>query len=183
MLWKSICLLALVAIVAGCRQVPKPESVGSSSFVFVTQPLPPPPKSEGEAVQPEERAQYREAQLREPAVTPTYPDRALKGGAGRAFVGVHVTVDVDGRVADVRPSMFVFSTPGPFAEDFREAVEAAVRQWRFIPARAEYYEIVTEQGVTFNRVTRSETLESEFDLSFVFTAAGTVEAAVGAEGQ
>ena len=50
----------------------------------------------------------------------------------------------------------------------------AVRQWRFTPARAEYYEIVTDGGFTFNRVTRTELIESEFDLS-TFTADGRVE--------
>lgn len=168
-------MLVILLLVPACRQPPEPEATGRSSFAFVNPPVGPPPQSKGEVIEPVDRAQYREAQLLEPAVQPAYPARALKGKARPVTVGVRITVGTDGRVADIRPSVLVFSSPGSFAEDFRDAVEAAVRQWRFTPARAEYFEIVNEGGFTFNRVTRTELVETEFDLSFTFTATGGVQ--------
>lgn len=105
---------------------------------------------------------------------PVYPPRALRAKIGRDTVGVHITVDPAGRVSEVRPSLLVFSTPGTYAEDFRAAAEAAVRQWQFTPARAEYFEIVHEGDATYNRVTGSENVETEFDLCFIFSVGGEV---------
>ena len=114
--------------------------------------------------------------MREPAALPVYPARALKGRRMPVTVGVRIVVGVDGRVTGVTPSLLVFSTPGPFAGEFFEAVEAAVRHWRFTPARVEHVETVTEQGFSYQRVTRSEGQEAEFDLAFTFTPSGKVEA-------
>ncbi|WP_157772453.1 energy transducer TonB [Lacunisphaera limnophila] len=108
---------------------------------------------------------------------PVYPARALAAKAGAAQVGVRVTVDAQGNVTAVRPSMLAISiTPPAFADDFREAVEGAVRQWKFRPARVEDIEIVTGGGVAYSRVLHTETVEAEFDLAFTFTTAGKVEA-------
>jgi outer membrane biosynthesis protein TonB len=176
MSWRSICLLVLVAMGTACRHVPKEETAGSSAFAFVEQPVGPPAKSDGKEVELVERAQYREAQLQEPAALPVYPKQARKAGALLTTIGVRITVDTQGRVSDVRPSILVFNTPGPFVDDFREAVETAVRQWQFRPGRVEYYEIVSKDGFTYTRVTRMEDIESEFDLSFTFDPTGKVKA-------
>ncbi len=168
-------LSGLTLLANGCRHAPVPEAKGQSSFAFIDQPVPPPPPSDGKVLEPVDRAQYREAQLKDNAALPVYPGRALKAKAGRALVGVHIMVDPNGRVSDIRPSMFVFSTPGLFASEFRDAVETAVRLWQFTPARVEYYEIRNENGLPFARVTRTEATESEFDLSFTFTATGGVQ--------
>jgi hypothetical protein len=130
-----------------------------------------------EAVESLDRGQYRQERLMEPAALPVYPARALKAKAGRATVGVHVTVGTNGRISSIVSSMLVFSTPGPFADDFRDAVEAALHQWKFEPARIEYIEVVQgTNGFFYNKVTRTELTESDFDLSFTFTADGRVEA-------
>lgn len=166
--------LAALLLAGGCRQIPPP--IGSSSVAFVEPPPTPPPTSRGAAApEPTIRADYREARLRKPFGLPVYPAPALQAKAGRATVGVHITVDADGRVAAITSSMFAISTPGRFAADFRDAVEAALRQWRFDPARVEYFETVDEGGVTFHRVRRTETIEADLDLSFTFTANGRVE--------
>jgi len=106
---------------------------------------------------------------------PVYPARALKAKAGRNTVGIHIIVDTEGSVREIRMSMLVFSTPGPFAEDFRDAVELAVRQWRFTPARSESFEIVRDGEATSMRMTESETVETEFDLAFTFQPDGSVQ--------
>lgn len=163
----------------GCRHVPAPEA-GVSSFRIVEQPpdRTPPAKSSGEAAEPTSLSQYREASVQEKSVVlPVYPARALAAKAGGAQVGVRVVVDAGGQVTDVRPSMLAVTiTPPGFAEEFRAAVETAVRQWWFHPARVQHLEIVTEKGFTYSRVTHSEAVEAEFDLSFTFTPSGQVEA-------
>ena len=167
-------LLALTLV--SCRHVPTPaESTGHSSYAFIDPPVGPPPASSAEKVEPSDRSQWREATVKDPVVMPAYPKKALKRKAGRSTVGVHILVDVSGRVAEVRPSLLVFNTPGPFAEEFRDAVELALRQWQFTPARAEHYEIVHEGDTTYSRVTRTEMVETEFDLAFTFTEDGRVE--------
>jgi hypothetical protein len=171
----SFPILCLAALAAGaCRHAPKPAMKGQSSVVFVDPPTRP-PEPGGPTIEPARRSQWREATLKEPVVMPVYPQNALLAKAGRNIVGVRIIVDPEGRVRETRLSLLVFSTPGPFAEDFRAAVEAALRQWQFVPARAEYFEIVHDGQATYNRVTGSENVETEFDLAFTFTAAGKVE--------
>lgn len=169
----------MTIVVAGCRHAPVREEGGRSSFTVVEPPPVLPVGASAETTEPTHHGQYRDAHLRNPVTLPVYPARALKARAGRATVGVHVTIDAGGRVADITTSMFVFSTPGPFATDFRDAVEAAVRQWKFDPARVEYLETRTENDFTYNRVTRTENVEAELDLAFTFTADGRVEQGSG----
>lgn len=170
-------MLLVVAFVSGCRHAPPPkEDTGRSSFAFVSAPVAPPPESKGEVVQPMNRSQWYEATLQEPAPMPVYPPRALKAKAGRNTVGIHIIVDPAGRVREIRMSMFVFSTPGPYAEDFRDAVELAVRQWRFNPARMESFEIGRDGEATSMRMSGGENVETEFDLAFTFQPDGSVQA-------
>ncbi len=175
----TVAVWGLLALgLSGCHHAPpvlEEKLTGRSAFAFVDQPPGPPPKSQGEAAALTGSSNYFEARLNEPAPLPVYPARALKAKARLATIGVHITVDPNGRVSDVRSSMLVFNTPGPFADDFRDAVEAAVRQWSFIPARAEHFKIVHEGAATYNRRTTVENVETEFDLSFTFTADGRVE--------
>lgn len=163
--------------VAGCRHAPS--DVGASSFEVIR-----PPAlavgGPGKAAPAEENAvDFREALAIRPLVMPVYPAAALAARAGRAQVGVRMTVDHTGKVTDVGSSLFVLSTPGPFAGAFRDAVEAAVRQWRFRPAEILHLETVRAPEVTYNRIVRRETIEAQFDLAFTFTATGRVDAGMG----
>ncbi len=64
---------------------------------------------------------------------PEYPLRALEGGAGASSVFVRIVIDEKGKVAEVLDSAKGTSTPGPYATEFRSAVEEAVRGWSFQP--------------------------------------------------
>lgn len=86
-----------------------------------------------------------------------------------------MTVDVNGRVTEIVPSMVAITTPGPFAGDFMEAVQAALKLWRFRPARIEQVELVEAEPAPYYRVTSSENTEAQFELSFTFTASGGVQ--------
>ncbi|HWA24933.1 MAG TPA: hypothetical protein VG734_04590 [Lacunisphaera sp.] len=103
---------------------------------------------------------------------PVYPARALAAKAGATTVGVHLSVDEHGAITDIRASIWVVSFPGPFAEDFRAAVEAALRQWRFRPAETVEVEQVQQDGFTYARVAKREAVATEFDLAFDFTPDG-----------
>jgi hypothetical protein len=176
---RPILVAAMCFFASSCRHaVPIPQDVGSASFSVIE----PPPvsgsvKSPGEPTMETAHAQYQEAFLASHPVLPVYPGRALAARAGAARIGVRLTIDTKGRVTGVNPSMrTVTLAPPGFAEDFRAAVEAAVRQWKFQPARIEYVETVAERGITYERVKRSEPQETELDLAFEFTAKGGVAA-------
>lgn len=164
-------------LLAACRHAPSEQ--GGSSFRWVEPPPAPPPATRAvEAAEQAARAQYREASVQEKTIVlPVYPARAFSAKVGAAQVGVHVVVDTEGRVTDIRPSILAVSiTPPGYSADFEQAVEAAVRQWRFHPAKVEYVETVNEQGFSYQRVTRTELLDAEFDLLFTFAPSGKVEA-------
>ncbi|HEY0863594.1 MAG TPA: TonB family protein [Lacunisphaera sp.] len=163
---------------AGCRHAPTGEAgTGTSSFAFVERPVAPPPARTvtTEPVDQKPIEEYREARPVYPLVNPVYPPPALKARAGRATVGVRITVDVTGQVTDVAPSMLVFSSPGPFADEFRAAVETAVRQWRFRPAEVEKIEFVQTPTVSYSRIVGRQKVETHLDVAFNFTASGGVE--------
>jgi hypothetical protein len=65
---------------------------------------------------------------------PEYPPAALAGGGPSAVVAVRLVLD-GGAVRDVKDSPKLVRYKGPFASEFREAVEAAVRRWMFTSAR------------------------------------------------
>lgn len=175
-------ILGTLTCAGGCQHVPKATDTGRSSFVVVEPRRPPPAVASKEAAEVVSSEQYREAEAIHPLVMPVYPPKALAARAGAATIGVHVTVDASGAVVDIRPSLLAVSvTPPKFADDFRKAVEVAVRQWRFKPARVLHLETATEGGFTYQRVTRTETTEAEFDLAFTFTPTGKVE--TGAAGK
>ncbi|HTL69175.1 MAG TPA: hypothetical protein VL200_16030, partial [Lacunisphaera sp.] len=169
--------LALVVFAAaGCLHT-APVETGTSSFTVIeARPVPPPASGKGWAAVPTNHAQFRDAQIKGEPILPVYPARALAAKAGSAQVGVHLVIDSQGRVSDVRPSMVAVTiAPPEFAEDFRQAVETAVRQWRFVPARAQYIETVQGSGgFSYDRVARTEDVEAEVDLAFTFTANGKV---------
>lgn len=165
-------------MMTGCRHAPvEAAGAGASSFAFVERPAAPPPARTVTTEPVEQRLleEYREARPVYPLANPVYPPRALKARAGRATVGVRITVDVTGRVSDVAPSMLVFSTPGPFSDEFREAVEAAVRQWRFRPAEIEKIEFVQTPALSYSRIVGRQKVEAQLDVAFNFTATGGVE--------
>jgi len=166
--------------VGACRHAPPQVGTGTTSFRIV-EPAPDqstPLSPEAKVVQATNREQYRDAEIIQSSVVmPAYPVRALEARAGAAQVGVHVVIDASGRVVDVRPSLRAPSiTPPGFANDFLAAVEVAVRQWRFQPARIRTVESVTREEFTYSRVLRMENTDAAFDLSFTFTPAGKVEA-------
>ncbi len=172
----SLCL----ALVTGCQQAPQTAApaVGRSAFAFVEAPALTGKKAElALDTEKESLDVLVAARPREPLAQPVYPRAALTSHAGSAVVGVRIEVNADGQVTEVGPSLMCFSTPGPFAGAFRAAVETAVTQWRFVPAKHRRLERVTlADGSVYWRNGGEERAEAAFDVAFTFSAEGEVSA-------
>lgn len=111
----------------------------------------------------------------EPLPKPEYPPKALAAHAGFATVGVRLTIDTTGRVSSVDSSLRFFSSPNPWSEEFRAAVDAAVSRWRFRPAQRVMVERVKDaDGADDLAVRDSEPAEWVCDVAFTFTETGQV---------
>lgn len=170
------------AVVAGCqhaRQAPRPDPVGVSAFRFVEPPLIAAKSSQLVSVdEPDPRPMEVKfkSQPRPPLATPVYPPTLLGRVRLPVAVGVRLSVDGEGRVTQVSESLAALSSGGEFAEEFRVAVEVAVRQWRFQPA--EIRSIVQMKSATgrgsYWQTLDKRPVEDAVDVAFVFTAAGEV---------
>ena len=77
--------------------------------------------------------EFRRPVPAEKFVLPTYPERALAVGDGPHREIVRIVIDPHGAVTQVQESPMGTSDGGPFAADYRAAVEDAVRRWRYMP--------------------------------------------------
>ncbi len=97
---------------------------------------------------------------------------AVSAGAGPVIVAVRIMVDTEGIVAEVADSPRLASTPGPFAADFRLAVDEVLAQWRFRPAEWRRYEPGEDldgDGVAdYRRVVESRVVTFYLDVRFDF---------------
>lgn len=171
----SVVLYAIA--VAGCHHAPI--AAGRSTYHFV----------EAEAAKsatggvvytlPDDTPQtfVEPAKPIEPLANPVYPSRALGASGGPMLVGVQLTVDTLGHVTNVQQSWKTFTSPSRYESDFRAAVEAAVRQWRFYPAQLQVIQRVQRAGRPDQYVVRrSDPTEWTFEVAFTFTDSGMVAA-------
>jgi hypothetical protein len=179
----TVPLLAGLGLAAGCQHArvisaPRAPVSGASSFQFVEQPL---AAAAGEVAQlmtmvREPMDVKYKAEPIEPLATPVYPRAALGRVRVPMMVGVRISVDGTGRVAQVGGSLVAFSSGGEFAEEFREAVEAAMAQWRFHPAELRH--LVPKTGKSgrggYWQVTQVQPTDDAFDVAFTFSTKGEV---------
>jgi hypothetical protein len=163
-----VCLL----LAAGCSARRGPETPdepielqGQSSFDFLR-------NGASLDTKPPEDQELRPPIMAEELAQPVYPEKALAAGAGPAIVAVRIMVDTEGSVAEVADSPRLESTQGPFAVDFRRAVDEVLAQWHFVPAvwrRFEPGEDLDGDGVSdFRRVTESRAVSFYLDVRFDF---------------
>jgi hypothetical protein len=164
----------IVIFTASCRTVPTLPPQGQSSFSVVVPPTPPMAAGASITEEPPDRRRFVDAAPIPPLGLPTYPADALAAHAGWVIVGVRITIDEHGRVAEVRQSPVSMTTPNAYADSFWAAVETAVRQWRFYPAQYREEHRRTVDGQTVWELTGVEQTPSTSDLSFNFTATGQV---------
>ena len=115
------------------------------------------------------KVQFREARLRGKAVQPAYPAKAHAANLGVVQISVRITVDAQGRVADIQPSVRAATlVPDRYSADFWAEIDKAVRQWIFAPARVMQIETVQVDGFSYDRVRHSADVDTELDLVFTF---------------
>jgi hypothetical protein len=179
----EVLVSTLAVWLAACRHLPSPPPDAGQSTFRIIEPKgaaqPPPVPNDSEAIQ------EIGGSLLAPRVEPVYPPVALAHHAGRSVVGVRLTIDTAGKVADLEPSPVVFSTPGPFADAFLAAVESAVAQWRFDPAEILHLERVSDADSSnhqgYWRLARREEVEMQFDVMFTFESGKVVSSPPGPE--
>jgi len=163
---------------AGCRHAPVPVAgaarmEGRSAFEFVRPPAAPESGASKGAVKPvEAKDEFVAPRAIGRLAEPVYPAVALAAGAGPVSLSLRLVVDTEGKVAEVSQSMLAFSTPTPWAAEFRAAAEAAVAQWRFRPAEVRHFTTVTNAQGTYRSMTDSEKTEWALHVVFTFNATG-----------
>lgn len=165
----------LLGSAVGCRHASRPVT-GEGSFTFVTPPVGPSRADEAGRTEPSPVSEgVMAAEPVPPLAAPVYPKAVLARRLGLVIVGVRITVNREGQVAAIGDSPVVFSSPNSHGAGFREAVEAAVRQWRFEPAVLQHMENVRgADGRPVLTITGVEKTDWTFDVAFTFTADGDV---------
>lgn len=136
----GLTLMACLILAAGCsaRRGPEipdepTEREGQSSFDFLR-------NGASLDTTPPQDQELRPPIITEELAQPLYPENALAAGIGPSIVAVRIMVDTEGSVAEVADSPRLESTPGPFAAEFRRAVEEVLAKWCFVPAVWRHFE-------------------------------------------
>ena len=103
---------------------PPPE--GTSKYSYIFDPGNP-------ALGLPEDVQFRRPWPKETKTLPVYPENALAAHDGPHREVVRFIIDPNGNVAEIADSPMESSDGGPFAADYRRAVEVALRTWRYEP--------------------------------------------------
>jgi hypothetical protein len=171
-----VACLGLHVMWGGCRHASTGVGEGVSSFQF------------GPAAVPLEKTQAKvsmgistsrdvlvDAQPIEPLAKPVYPKIARAAKLGVVTVAVQITIDAEGRVANVTPSLSQLAMPRRFSREFEDAVEAALAQWRFTPSELRHMEEAPgAEGGTYLRLARREKIEAKGEVVFTFNDTGEV---------
>ncbi|HEY1111353.1 MAG TPA: hypothetical protein VGE76_22045 [Opitutaceae bacterium] len=171
---------ALMCFMCGCQQTKKePPPAGTSTHRFV---VPVTAQVDAKPVWPTETQPPVEmvhpAEPIEPLAQPLYPVEARGRQSMLMTVGVRIVIDEKGQVAELRHSPLAFTTPGPFAEEFRAAVEDALRKWRFLPAqRQKMTPMAGGPAGRYWHVTKLGPTADQLDVLFTFTPSGEVVSA------
>jgi len=145
---------------------------------------PPPPSLEGKAIYkyifdpanpalglPED-VQFHQPWPVETATLPKYPERALAVHDGPHREIVRIVVDTHGNVGQVLDSPMGRSDGGPFAADYRRAVDEAVRTWRYQPGVLRHVADGADKDgdgkPDYKIMTSSDPIAVYYDLRFTF---------------
>lgn len=124
---------------------------------------------------PTTRDVVADAQPIEPLAKPFYPGAARGVKLGVVTVGVRITIDTEGHVADVMPSLTHLALPSRFSREFQDAVEVALAQWRFVPSEVRHMEeALGAEGGTYLRLAGREKIEAKGEVVFTFSDDGAV---------
>lgn len=126
----------LIALAAGCAArrppeptpapPPPPADVGASKATYIFDP-------ENPALHLDADVKFDRPRPNDSNALPVYPERPLREHAGTHREVVRIVIDVRGQVSQVFNSPLEAGDGGPYAADFRAAVETAVRTWKYSP--------------------------------------------------
>jgi TonB family protein len=140
-----------------------PPGTGAVSYKFL-------PEDKAGGQKDPEGWEYQAPRLLGDAPLPIYPERPLAARFGKAMVIVRIIIAPEGNVADVSPRPG--STTGRFAEDFFQAVDSAVRKWKFTPPQwwllEEGKDLDGDGKPDYQRVVRMDPVSVSGDIEFHF---------------
>ncbi len=143
----------------------EPDSArGQASFTVIPDPGPAPelPKDR-EFVRPRAIGQL---------ATPIYPEAALAAKFGNISVTVRIIIGTEGVVTKIDDSPNGAPAAGPYAHEFRAAVDDTVHKWRFEPAALRQFEdgadLNGDGQPDFKRLVWSQDVPVYIDVRFDF---------------
>jgi hypothetical protein len=161
-----------IAIVIGFTVLPAPGcrtriSQGSSRSEVLppTEPPQDPAKSAVKLSLSKDRIDYIHARAEEPVPTPEYPARALAANAGDYSLYVTLTVNPDGSISDIHPTLGQIQMPSPYFDDFLVSAQAALIHWKVSAPRLVYWKRMPDGEM---RYLRTETDSTTIDLKISF---------------
>jgi hypothetical protein len=172
----GVACVGLHTMLAGCWHTDVSESDGSSSFLFGPVATPPGKTHANDSIEiSTTRDVLVDAEPIEPLAKPVYPKIARGAKLGVVTVAVQITIDPEGRVANVTPSLSQLAMPRRFSREFEDAVERALAQWRFTPSEIRHMEEASgAEGGTYMRLARREKIEAKGEVVFTFKDTGEV---------
>ena len=108
----------------------------------------------------------------ETPVLPKYPESALAAHDGPHREIVRIVIDTHGIVSEMGDSPMGQSDGGPFAADYRRAVDDAVRTWRYQPGMLQHVvpgnDLDADGKPDYKIVTSSDVVAVYYDIRFTF---------------
>jgi hypothetical protein len=171
----SVAALVLVAGCAARKPAPAPPSPaataasGTSSYAFVFDPANP-------ALGLAADVKFDRPRPVDTKALPVYPERALAERFGSHHEIVRIVIDTHGNVTEVGDSPLGRSDDDAYAEDFRRAVDAAVRTWKFMPGVLRHvapgHDLDGDGRPDYTITTSYELVPVYYDVKFTFEIAG-----------
>jgi hypothetical protein len=164
---------ALAVALAGCAAKkpvapitpPPPSPEGKSSYSFIFDPANP-------ALGLPEDVQFDRPKPVDTATLPVYPERALAAHDAPHRESVRIVIDTHGNVDHVLDSPMERSDGGPFAADYRRAVDDALRTWRYLPGALQHvapgHDLDGDGKPDYKVMTSSDPVAVYYDIRFTF---------------
>ncbi len=165
--------LVVALLVTGCAHkkpvattAPAPASPeGKTTFSYIFDPSNP-------ALGLPEDVQFSRPRPTESTTLPKYPERALAAHDGLHREIVRIVIDTHGIVSEVGDSPMGQSDGGPFAADYRRAVDDAVRTWRYQPGVLQHVvpgnDLDGDAKPDYKVVTSQDLVAVYYDIRFTF---------------
>lgn len=144
---------------------PSPPPQGKTKYSYIFDPGNP-------ALGLPEDVQFRRPFPQDTKTLPKYPDNALAAHDGSHREVVRFVIDTHGNVDKVVDSPMEASDGGPFAADYRRAVEEALRTWSYEPGVFQHVKPGEDKDgdgkPDYKIMTKAEIVPVYYDVRFTF---------------